>query len=99
MLLAPELIVPELLNVRWKVARTGGFVPDVSAIMDLLARLTLEPMTEYATDAAAFAERLDHPVYDCFYVALAHRWNGIIITADHRLRRKLTANSLDHLVA
>jgi predicted nucleic acid-binding protein len=35
--------------------------------------------------AIALAIRLRHPVYDCFYVALAERERCALITADERL--------------
>ena len=33
----------------------------------------LSPLTPLAARATALAEALDHPVYDCFYLALAER--------------------------
>jgi predicted nucleic acid-binding protein len=35
------------------------------------------------------ASQLDHPVYDCFYLALAEARDALLVTADRRLLRKL----------
>jgi predicted nucleic acid-binding protein len=46
----------------------------------------------------ALAQRLDHPVYDCFYVALAQRERARLLTFDERLVKKLTSASLERLL-
>ena len=35
-------------------------------------------------DAVRLALALDHPVYDCVYLALAHRIGATVVTADRR---------------
>ncbi len=37
-----------------------------------------------SADAARLALALDHPVYDCVHLALAHRVGATMLTADHR---------------
>ena len=39
-------------------------------------------------DALRLAVDLDHPIYDCVYLALAYRVGGILVTADTRFANK-----------
>jgi predicted nucleic acid-binding protein len=41
---------------------------------------------------------LNHPVYDCFYVALAQREKSMLVTADDRLYRKTRGTQFEPLV-
>ena len=49
------------------------------------------PLVPRAMD---LARRLDHPVYDCVYLALAEREHAALVTADQRLLRRLSARKL-----
>jgi predicted nucleic acid-binding protein len=93
--LAPELIVTELLNARWKVARSGAPAPSLDSVLGLFDRVQLVASLPYAVDAAVLAQRLDHPVYDCLYAVLAKRENSQLVTADLRLAAKLTNDVVD----
>jgi predicted nucleic acid-binding protein len=93
--LAPELIVAELLNARWKVARAGAAAPALDAVLGLFDRIHLVAAVPYAVDAATLAQRLDHPVYDCLYAVLAKRENGRLATVDRRFAAKLARESVD----
>src|SRR5450631_3582282 len=86
---APELIVAELLNARWKVVRSGASAPSLDSVLGLFDRVHLVTSLPYAVDAAALAQRLDHPVYDCLYAVLAKRENAQLVTADRRFAAKL----------
>jgi predicted nucleic acid-binding protein len=97
--LSSELIVAELLNARWKVARRGGIAPSLDVVEQFVARLELAPMSTYAREAAELSERFDHPIYDCFYVAVALAQHAKLVTIDQRLTRKLIDNGLAHLLA
>ena len=94
-LLAPELIVAELLNARWKVMRAGAVAPTVDNLLGLVARLRFVESTAYGADAAALAERLDHPVYDCLYAVIAARQTARLLTADRRFATKLSGEEID----
>ena len=87
-LLAPELIIAEIGNAIWKRVRRGEVserdaVDIVGRAMTAFTRLT--PLSELAVSAMALAAKLDHPVYDCFYLALAARENAPLITADKKV--------------
>ena len=45
----------------------------------------IEPDRHPQAEALALASHLDHPVYDCLYLALARREAALLLTADQRL--------------
>ena len=96
--IAPDLIVPELLNVRWKVMQSRSSAPTLKRVLDFLERLRLLPSLVYARDAAALAESIAHPVYDCLYVAVAQREHAKLLTIDERLSKKLRASKLARIL-
>ncbi len=87
-ILAPDLVVPEVLNARWKVRRAGGSVPDLDVTLGLFARMRLVSSIDYAAEADALARAWDHPVYDCLYATVAKRANATLVTADARFAGK-----------
>jgi predicted nucleic acid-binding protein len=100
-LIAPDLIIPEVLNGAWKAVR-HGFVPaaQVENIPNILPTCfaTLARSSDLAQRALEIAIALDHPVYDCFYLALAETERTVVITADDRLLRKTRKSSFAGLV-
>jgi len=85
---APDLILPEVLNIAWKKWRLGqmtqqetetGFV----SILNILE--VIHPVAELYRRAMALAFALDHPAYDCFYIACAEAAGAVLVTADRRL--------------
>jgi predicted nucleic acid-binding protein len=98
-LVAPDLIVAELFNARWKNVRSGVLAPSDDSILEFLARIQIMPSLPYASGAARMSERLDHPIYDCFYVTVAQQENIRFLTSDARLVRKLRLNKLGSVLA
>jgi predicted nucleic acid-binding protein len=95
-LIAPDLIVAELCNAAWRLIRRGELRAEQLAIIargvaDAFA--TLHGSGSLATRSAAIALELDHPVYDCFYLALSETRNAPLITADRRLILKADGTS------
>jgi predicted nucleic acid-binding protein len=91
-LVAPELIVAEIVNVLWKRVTAGGIelsqAADVPrAIPRTLAELW--PLAPLAERTFAIATELRHPAYDCFYLALAEAKDARLVTADRRLAQWL----------
>jgi predicted nucleic acid-binding protein len=87
-LLAPELILAETANAFWKSVRAGYMTPSEmqSAVVQLPACFEeLATLRDLAGEAANMAIALNHPVYDCFYLALARRERAALVTADKRL--------------
>lgn len=92
LLLAPDLILVELLNAGWKSLRMGSIHPEQ---LDWLSSRGSEPFSRLFSSesllrrARYWCTELDHPAYDCIYIALAEQQNATLITADQRLLRKL----------
>jgi predicted nucleic acid-binding protein len=87
-LLAPTLIVAEVGNAVWKRARRGEVTPaEAIAAIGIVRSLVTElvAMEELDHRAMEIALRLDHPIYDCFYLALAEHARTAIISADTKL--------------
>ncbi len=86
-LTAPDLIVYELSNALWKIARAGS-IPDVQA-SDGLKRLPgavdLVSAGRLAPRAFAIARILNHATYDCFYLALSETLQAPFVTLDREL--------------
>ncbi|HZT25395.1 MAG TPA: type II toxin-antitoxin system VapC family toxin [Pseudolabrys sp.] len=87
---APDLILAELGNALWKKQRAKlvSVEQAVAAMRALPARMRLFENAALAPRAFAIAAELDHPIYDCFYLALAERERCALVSADARLLRK-----------
>jgi predicted nucleic acid-binding protein len=86
--IAPDLIVVELGNAIWKRAVRGTVDPaDAIGALEIATGLLtrLVPTQELAPRAIEIAIALRHPIYDCFYLALAERERVPLVTADKRL--------------
>ncbi len=95
-LLAPDLVIAEVCNAIWKNVSAGRISSDhATAAMDELPRLfdSLIPCNQLGARALAIAASLDHPVYDCFYLALAELNDARVVTADARLLGRLAGTS------
>jgi predicted nucleic acid-binding protein len=91
-LLAPDLIIAEVCNAAWLGVRADRLSQTQA---ELIAR-SLPSLFQILVQGATLAERavviagqLGHPVYDCFYLALAEARGLIFVTADTRLLRKV----------
>jgi predicted nucleic acid-binding protein len=87
-LAGPDLLIPETLNAFWKLRRAGRSVPTLSVLLSTLDYVRIVPSRAHAARAAELADRLDHPVYDCLYLALAEAEADVMITTDMTFERK-----------
>ena len=91
--IAPDLALIELLNAGWKTLRAGAITIDqVQAMATLTPQLLgqVVPTDRHLLQGAlAWCTRLDHPAYNCLYLALAQQRNATLITADQRLLNAL----------
>ena len=90
LVLAPELMLTEVANTLWKLQRAHQLADlDPQQLLadarDLVDRV--EPDRHLQAEALALACHLNHPVYDCLYLALARREAATLISADQRLLR------------
>jgi predicted nucleic acid-binding protein len=87
-LIAPDLMLAEVSNVMWTKLRRGLLSSDqvVAAARRLPQYFErLIAISELIERATELTVRLHHPVYDCFYLALAERERLPLVTADSRL--------------
>ena len=86
-LLAPSLVMAECANALWAKARRGELTASevIERIQILFeAPVELVPLESLIEPAAELALKLDHPIYDCLYLALARQRSGFVVTADRR---------------
>jgi predicted nucleic acid-binding protein len=91
-LIAPDILIAEVCNAAWRSARLGRIIQDQAhEIAAILPRFfdVLVGAAALAPRAVEIAGALDHPVYDCLYVALAEARQARLVTADQRLLGKL----------
>ncbi len=91
-LIAPDLLVPECANILWKKVQRKELTRDEALLAARLlqgAEIELLPTRSLLEQAARIAIELDHPAYDCLYLALAMENGCRFVTADERFIRKL----------
>jgi predicted nucleic acid-binding protein len=84
-MVAPCLIHSEVASALSKKALRGELEPDEAiAKMDEIAHADVGTVSDehLAVAAVRLAQLLQHPVYDCFYLALAQAESVPVITAD-----------------
>jgi predicted nucleic acid-binding protein len=94
-LAAPDLIRAELGNALWKrVVLRKELIPQQAqrGLARASAALNLVPSAPLADRALALAIELAHPVYDCFFLALAEELDVRLVTADERFLQRLRRN-------
>ena len=90
-LYAPDLLAAECANILWKKVRRGELSPDEAGLAARLlerADIELAPMRALLETATRLAIALEHPAYDCIYLALAESLSCDLVTADQRLSAK-----------
>lgn len=92
----PTLFHSEVANALWKKARRNEI-----RLEEIIAHLAEVPLlvttldeTEAMPRALAMAADLEHPVYDCVYLALAEARDDFVLTADLRFAAKIATTSL-----
>jgi predicted nucleic acid-binding protein len=91
-LIAPDLLAAECANVLWKKVRRHELLKEEALLAARLlqaAEIELLP-TRYLFEAALrMSIEIDHPAYDCVYLAVAVENKCHFVTADERFVRKL----------
>ena len=94
-LLAPELLSLECANALWKkVRRKEITVTDARDALEhvLGGFIKLHSSSALARGALRWGCALDHPAYDCAYLALAETEQAELLTADRELVQRLLAS-------
>jgi predicted nucleic acid-binding protein len=100
-LCAPDLLVAEVGNVFWKACRQArASAANAARAMSILPSFfdELVPHADHADRALELSLLLDHPIYDCFYLAVAESKQAPLITADRKLIRKVAGTDYELLV-
>lgn len=94
-LLAPDWLLVEVANALWKQWRQNAIDPEqIDDILKMLGQiLVLSDTRPLVGRASSLARSLDHPVYDCLYLALAEANHVPLVTDDRTLLRKAAAAS------
>ena len=91
-LIAPDLVLPECANILWKKVRRRERSAEEALFASRLieaADLQLRELLPLFGPSVELAAELDHPAYDCTYLALALQEQLQFVTADESLVRKL----------
>ena len=89
--LAPDLIIPEVVNTIWKYHQFESLNRNTcdEAIEFAIGLLdVLVPCKELYREAFLLARSARQPAYDMFYLALARREDAGFLTTDRALRRE-----------
>ncbi len=95
---APDFLLVEYASTVWKKARRGE-VADPRTYLDELPELgnviNLHADRDLAQRAAGLAVAIDHPVYDCLYLACAEATGSRLITVDRKFADKVVGSLPD----
>ena len=91
-LVAPDLLYAEAANILWKMVRRGQVSADEAdqaAYALSQVEIQIVPARSLFASALRLSVQLDHPAYDCVYLAAADALAATFVTADAKLLRKL----------
>jgi predicted nucleic acid-binding protein len=95
-LVAPDFVAIEVANVLWKkVGRSEIRADQAEKALASLPQFfeNLFPTNQFVNRALQISLELNHPIYDCLYLACAEKESARLITADARLVNKSANNS------
>ena len=95
---APDFVLVELANIFWKKARLreiGDPQPYFQELHRVREAVVLSPSADLIERAAQIAAQIDHPVYDCLYIACTEATGSTLITADRKLRDAVADRAVD----
>ena len=105
-LIAPDFIIVEVTNafyftIRERTDRVARALDGLEFLPRWFSELVPAATLRYR--AMTYCMELEHPAYDCFYLALAESRSTRLVTTDENFIRKvknvsLYANSIVHLV-
>ena len=100
-LFAPDFIIVEICNTIWKKVRRNEIPYHQSEPLLFHIRNSLTALFNTQILYPGFlhlSNALDHPVYDCVYLALAEAQGSRVVTADRRFYEKVKGSAFSDLV-
>jgi predicted nucleic acid-binding protein len=99
-LAAPELLLAEVGNALWKKRQKDEMPVEqihmvTAFVKSFVEILSGEPVAEAAVGIAL---ELKHPVYDCYYLAMAEELGTTVLTFDRRLRNTCIGTRFEGLI-
>ncbi len=101
LLVAPDIVVLEVLNVPRRKQRQGAIeAKQVAGAVEAMALCVsrLIPSTALAADAVRLSMELDHSVYDCACLACAVSLDVPLVTADRVFAEKALVSRPDYQI-
>ena len=96
-LYAPDMLLAEFANVICKKVRRRELQASpryIDALSSFSANITLRPVGDLIERAMQISLEIEHPVYDCLYLACAQETESKLVTADRKLVNKVSDRSL-----
>jgi len=96
-LCAPNLLLVELGNALWKKGVRGELGDQAaysSQLSIVLSFVSIVKEADLVARAVEMALAIQHPIYDCIYLALAERSADKLVTADEKFFSKVAASDL-----
>lgn len=100
-IIAPDFILIEVANILWKKNRKNEIpTEDLYETYDALYSSIHQYRSVFPiyTRILELSYELDHPVYDCVYLALAEQEQSIVVTADQRFCTSVKNSKYNHLI-
>jgi predicted nucleic acid-binding protein len=99
--IAPDILPLEVASALSKKVRYAGLPRDridraLHALPDLLVEQV--PLASLLDKAITFSIDLSHPLYDCLYLALAEQRDCVLVTADEKFAKVVSASRVAHRV-
>ena len=98
---SPNLLLVEIGNALWKKGMRGelgdqaAYAAQLSIVSSFLSTVG---EAELVPRAMEMALALQHPIYDCIYLALAERLADTLVTADEKFWNKVSTSDYKDLV-
>lgn len=94
-LIGPDFVLIETANILWKKVRLGELTPPQAREGLNFIRNAYDEFlssAELLDSAFDIALHLDHPIYDCLYLACAEARGATVISCDKRLAGKVASD-------
>ncbi|RJP23663.1 MAG: PIN domain-containing protein [Candidatus Omnitrophota bacterium] len=99
---APDLLIHEFTSIVRHKTQVGIITTaeGIQIIKDFEALKAIQfiPSADLSEKAYQIAVEFDHPVYDCFYLAVAEKLKSVLITADQQFFKVIKASSYANLI-